>query len=146
MQPVLHLEDLFIGQRFQSESHALDKQQIIDFAENFDPQVFHLDEEAAKNTFFNGLAASGWHTAAITMRLMVASIPLGKGLIGANVEMAWSKPTRPTDVLRVESEILAIRPSQSKPDQGIVTLSIVTKNQHNDVLQTLKANVVAFRK
>ncbi len=146
MQPVLHLEDLFIGQRFQSESHALDKQQIIDFAAHFDPQVFHLDEEAAKNTFFNGLAASGWHTAAITMRLMVASIPLGKGLIGANVEMAWSKPTRPTDVLRVESEILAIRPSQSKPDQGIVTLSIVTKNQHNDVLQTLKANVVAFRK
>lgn len=146
MQPVLHLEDLFIGQRFQSESHALDKQQIIDFAAYFDPQVFHLDEEAAKNTFFNGLAASGWHTAAITMRLMVASIPLGKGLIGANVEMAWSKPTRPTDVLRVESEILAIRPSQSKPDQGIVTLSIVTKNQHNDVLQTLKANVVAFRK
>ena len=145
MQPVLHLEDLFIGQRFQSESHALDKQQIIDFAAHFDPQVFHLDEEAAKNTFFNGLAASGWHTAAITMRLMVASIPLGKGLIGANVEMAWSKPTRPTDVLRVESEILAIRPSQSKPDQGIVTLSIVTKNQHNDVLQTLKANVVAFR-
>lgn len=146
MQPVLHLEDLFIGQRFQSESHALDKKQIIDFAAYFDPQVFHLDEEAAKNTFFNGLAASGWHTAAITMRLMVASIPLGKGLIGANVEMAWSKPTRPTDVLRVESEILAIRPSQSKPDQGIVTLSIVTKNQHNDVLQTLKANVVAFRK
>ena len=146
MQPVLHLEDLFIGQRFQSESHALDKQQIIDFAAHFDPQVFHLDEEAAKNTFFNGLAASGWHTAAITMRLMVASFPLGKGLIGANVEMAWSKPTRPTDVLRVESEILAIRPSQSKPDQGIVTLSIVTKNQHNDVLQTLKANVVAFRK
>ena len=146
MQPTLFLEDLFVGQRFSSEPYALSKQQIIEFATDFDPQVFHLDEIAAQDTFFNGLAASGWHTGAITMRLLVASIPFGNGLIGAGVEIAWPRPTRPDDILQVDSEILAIRHSQSKPDRGIVTLSAETRNQHGDLLQTLKTNVIAFRK
>lgn len=146
MQPTLFLEDLFVGQCFSSEPYALSKQQIIEFATDFDPQVFHLDEIAAQNTFFNGLAASGWHTGAITMRLLVASIPFGNGLIGAGVEIAWPRPTRPDDILQVDSEILAIRHSQSKPDRGIVTLSAETRNQHGDLLQTLKTNVVVLRR
>ena len=146
MQPTLFLEDLFVGQCFSSEPYALSKQQIIEFATDFDPQVFHLDEIAAQNTFFNGLAASGWHTGAITMRLLVASIPFGNGLIGAGVEIAWPRPTRPDDILQVDSEILAIRHSQSKPDRGMVTLSAETRNQHGDLLQTLKTNVVVLRR
>src|ERR1700742_1722412 len=118
----LYLEDFTVGRRFTSTAHLLDAEQIKAFARQFDPQPFHLDEETAKNTFFHGLAASGWHTAAITMSLLVKSgMPIAGGLIGAGCELAWPRPTRPGDVLQAESEVLAVEPSRSRPERGMIT-------------------------
>jgi acyl dehydratase len=142
----LYLEDLRVGQRFVSETHRLDEGQIRAFAEQFDPQPFHLDAEAAKATFFGGLVASGWHTAAITMRLLVESgLPIAGGLIGAGGEITWHNPTRPGDVLQVESEVLELRPSRSRPDRGIATIRIETRNQRGDTVQVLVAKLVVPR-
>lgn len=103
----LYLDDLHVGQRFTSGVHALDTAQIKAFAGQFDPQPFHLDDEAARSTLFAGLVASGWHTAAITMRLLVqGGVPIARGLIGVGAEVSWPRPTRPGDVLRVESEVV----------------------------------------
>ena len=115
----LHLEDFAVGQRFTSATHALDSAQIKAFAARFDPQPFHLSEEDADKSFFQGLAASGWHTASITMSLLVKSgMPIAGGLIGAGGEIAWPRPVRPGDILQAESEVLAVTPSRSKPDRG----------------------------
>ena len=112
----LYLDDLHIGQRFTSATHVVDEEQIKAFARQFDPQPFHLDNEAAKDTLFSGLAASGWHTAAITMRLLVESgLPLAGGIVRAGGELDWPNPTRPGDSLQVEREVLDIRPSRSRP-------------------------------
>jgi acyl dehydratase len=144
---LLHLEDLQVGQRFVSGTHAIDEAQIKTFAAAFDPQPFHIDGEAAKATLFGGLAASGWHTAAITMRLNVeGGLPFAGGIIGAGGEMSWPKPTRPGDVLHVESEIVEIVPSRSRPDRGMVTVQSQTLNQRGDVVQSLRAKLVVFRK
>jgi acyl dehydratase len=132
----LYLEDLSVGDRFQSGEHVLDAAQIKAFALQFDPQPFHTDEEAAKNTFFGGLAASGWHTAALTMKLLVESgIPLAEGVIGSGGELQWPKPTRPGDVLHVVSEVLDITNSRSKPGRAMVTMRCRTLNQRGEVLQ-----------
>src|ERR1700736_6242975 len=114
----LYLDDLQIGQRFTSGTHVVDEEQIKAFARQFDPQPFHLDNEAAKDTLFSGLVGSGWHTAAITMRLIVEGLPFAGGIIGAGGELDWPNPTRPGDSLQVESEVLDIRPSRSRPDRG----------------------------
>jgi acyl dehydratase len=143
----LYLEDLQPGQRFTSGSHALDAEQIKAFAQQFDPQPFHLDEEAAQNSLFRGLAASGWHTAAITMRLQVESgLPISGGIIGAGGEINWSNPTRPGDILHVESEVLEVTPSRSRPDRGIITLRSETRNQRGEVVQTLTVKLVVPRR
>lgn len=143
----LYLDDLERGQTFVSASHALDDQQIKAFAREFDPQIFHLDERAAEGTLFGGLAASGWHTAAITMRLNVESgLPLANGIIGAGGEINWPNPTRPGDILHVESEVMDIAPSRSRPERGIVTIVSKTLNQRGDVLQILTAKLVVFRR
>jgi acyl dehydratase len=114
-QSRLYLEDLAVGRRFTSATHAIDAAQIKAFAGQFDPQPFHLDEEKAKGTLFAGLAASGWHTAAITMRLLVESgLPLAGGIIGAGGEISWPRPTRPGDVLRVVSEIEQVTPARGR--------------------------------
>src|SRR5882757_6739784 len=135
---LLYLDDLYVGQRFVSGTHLIDEDQIKGFAKQFDPQPFHLDAEAAKGTLFEGLVASGWHTAAITMRLLVESgMPLAGGVIGAGGEIAWPKPTRPGAVLRVESEILELRPSRSRPDRGMVTIRSETRNQLGEIVQVL---------
>src|SRR5215813_5354930 len=127
----LYFDDLQIGQRFVSGSHELDAAQIKAFARQFDPQPFHLDEETAKHTLFAGLAASGWHTAAITMRLLVeAGLPLADGIIGAGGEISWPKPTRPGNILTVTSEVVEIVPSRSRPGRGTVTVRSETRNQH----------------
>lgn len=143
----LYLDDLQVGQRFVSRSHALDEAQIKAFAAQFDPQPFHLDAEAAKSTLFAGLAASGWHTAAITMRLLVeGGAPIAGGVIGGGGEISWPQPTRPGDVLQVESEILEVRPSRSRPERGMVTMRSETRNQHGAVLQILTAKLVVPRR
>jgi len=142
-----YLDDLKPGDRFMSGEYALDAAQITAFAAQFDPQPFHLDHEAAKATLFGGLAASGWHTAAITMRLLVGQgLPLAGGIVGAGGEISWSKPTRPGDVLHVESEIVSVTPSRSRPDRGMVVVSSATRNQHGDVLQQSTYKLVVPRK
>jgi acyl dehydratase len=143
----LYLDDLRVGQRFSSATHALDEGQVIAFAAQFDPQPFHLDSAAAKDMFFGGLVASGWHTAAITMRLMVrGGVPIAGGLIGAGAEISWPRPTRPDDVLRVESEVLEITPSRSRPDRGMVKVRSETLNQRDQVVQVLEARMVVPRR
>ena len=139
----LYLEDLSVGDRFQSGEHALDVKQIKAFALQFDPQPFHTDEEAAKNTCFGGLAASGWHTAALTMKLLVESgIPLAEGIIGSGGELQWPKPTWPGDVLHVVSEVLEITPSRSKPGRAMVTMRCRTLNQLGEVVQYFTPKLV----
>ena len=139
----LYLEDLSVGDRFRSGEHTLDAAQIKAFALQFDPQPFHTDEEAAKSTFFGGLAASGWHTAALTMKLLVESgIPLAEGIIGSGGELQWPKPTRPGDVLHVVSEVLDITPSRSKPGRAMVTMRCRTLNQRGEVLQYFTPKLV----
>ena len=131
----LYLDDLHVGQRFTSGSHRLDEAQIKAFAIQFDPQPFHTDKQAAERTFFKGLAASGWHTAAITMRLNVESgPPLAGGFVGAGGELSWPAPTRPGDVLHVESEVVEVTPSRSRPDRGTIVLLSRTINQRGDVV------------
>lgn len=143
----LFLDDLFVGQRFTSGTHTIDEAQIKAFAMQFDPQPFHIDEAKAKDTLFGGLAASGWHTAAITMRLNVETgLPFAGGLVGAGGEINWPAPTRPGDTLHVESEVVEIIPSRSKPDRGIAVVLSSTINQHGEVVQNLKAKLVLQRK
>src|SRR5262245_37469913 len=143
----LYLDDLRVGQRFTSKTHVIDEAQITAFAREFDPQPFHLDNEAAKDSLFAGLVASGWHTAAVTMRLLVdAGLPLAGGVIGAGGELAWPRPTRPGDTLQVESEVLEITPSRSRPDRGIAIVRIETRNQRKEVVQSLTAKLVVPRK
>ena len=147
MSEKLYLDDLYVGQKFVSGGYPLDEAQIIAYAKQFDPQVFHLDPEAAKNTFFQGLAASGWHTASISMRLVTESIPLADGVIGGGMEeLAWPQPTRPGDILHVESEIVEIIPSQSKPNRAMVRVLAHTKNQRGEVLQRFRPKMVSFKK
>lgn len=139
----LYLDDLEVGQRFASGRHVLDTAQIKAFAAEYDPQPFHLDEQAAEDSLFAGLAASGWHTAAITMRLLVqGGAPIAQGIIGAGVDIAWPRPTRPGDVLQVESEVLEITPSRSRPDRGVVSLRSETRNQRGEVVQVMTARLV----
>ena len=142
----LYLDDLEVGQRFTSASHRIDAEQIKAFAGRFDPQPFHLDEAAADRSFFKGLAASGWHTASITMRLLVeGGLPIAGGIIGAGVELAWPRPTRPGDLLTVTSEILDITPSRSRPDRGMVKVRSETVNQDGEALQVMISTVVVMR-
>lgn len=142
----LYLDDLSVGDTFTSATHQLDVDQVRRFASEFDPQPFHLDEDAARDSLFQGLAASGWHTVAITMRLLVDSMPLADGVIGAGAEISWARPTRPGDTLHVKSTILSITPSRSKPDRGIVLVESVTFNQDGDEVQKLTSKVVSFRR
>jgi acyl dehydratase len=146
-QNLLYLEDLSVGQRFISATHALDEQQIKAFAAQFDPQPFHLDDRAASASLFGGLAASGWHTAAITMRLLVGGgLPIAGGIIGAGGEVSWPRPARPGDVLRVESEVVAVRPSRSRPERGMVAVRSETLNAKGEIVQSLVANLVVPRR
>jgi acyl dehydratase len=142
----LYLDDLHVGQRFQSTPHRVDADQIKRFAAEFDPQPFHLDETAAEKSLFKGLAASGWHTAALTMRMLVESVPLEDGLVGAELSINWPKPTRPGMALQVFSEIVDITPSRSKPNMAIVTLRNETRDQHGDVLQLFTVKMPVFKR
>jgi acyl dehydratase len=134
---MLYLEDLQVGQRFASQGkYRVEEERVKSFAAEFDPQPFHLDEAAAQASIFRGLAASGWHTASITMRLLVTGgLPFASGIVGLGGEISWPRPTRPGDVLRVESEIVEIVPSRSKPNQGIVKVRNTTLNQKGEPVQ-----------
>jgi acyl dehydratase len=142
-----YLEDFAVGQIYGSGKLRVDADQIKSFAAQFDPQPFHLDEQAARNTFFRGLAASGWHTAALTMRLLVESElkPAG-GIVGAGGELSWPRPARPGDELHLESEILEVRPSKSHPEQGLIRVRTTTLNQDGEPVQILVANMIVPRR
>jgi acyl dehydratase len=142
-----YLDDLAVGQRFASADKTVTTAEIEAFAAQFDPQPFHLDAAAAKETLFGGLAASGWHTAAMTMRLLVTGgMPLAGGIIGMGGEVAWPTPTRPGDVLRVDSEVIEVVPSRSRPDRGTITVRSTTLNQRNEKVQVLTARLVVPRR
>lgn len=142
-----YLDDLTVGQTWVTGSVTVDLDAIKAFAGAYDLQPFHLDEEAARDTLFGGIAASGWHTAALTMRLMTENgTPFAGGIIGAGGEISWPRPTRPGDTLTVESEILEINPSKSRPDRGMITVRNRTVDQNGDTLQILTAKLVVPRR
>ena len=121
---------------------TVDADAIRAYAAQFDPQPFHLDEAAARDSVFGGLAASGWHTAGLTMRLLVDGLPIAGGLIGAGMEIAWPQPTRPGDRLRVGIEVLEARASRSKPTQGIAKIRVTTRNQAGEALQLMTSTML----
>ena len=143
-----YLEDFAPGQKYGSGRIRVDAERIKRFAAEFDPQPFHLDEEAARRSIFGGLAASGWHTAALTMRLLVESEfrPAG-GIVGAGFdEFRWPAPVRPGDELHLEIEVLEVRPSKSRPSQGIVKVRITTLNQKSEAVQVNIGSLVVPRR
>ena len=147
--PLLYLEDMQPGQVHRGDTTlTMSAEAIKAFARQFDAQPFHTDEATAAGTFFKGLAASGWHTAAATMKLLVdGGLPLAGGIIGAGVEeMRWPRPVRPGDVLRVESEVIEVRPSRSKPDQGLAKIRTTTLNQAGEPVQIMTSNLVVRRR
>jgi acyl dehydratase len=144
-----YLEDIEVGHRFGGSARIrVEKDRIMAFAAEFDPQPFHLDEAAAGGTMFRGLAASGWHTAAVTMRLLLESdFKLAGGIVGAGFEeFRWPRPVRPGDVLRVEGEVLEVRPSKSRPDQGLIKVRATTLNQRGEAVQIFVGNLVVPRR
>jgi acyl dehydratase len=142
-----YFDDLKVGERFKSETLNVTEKEVIEFAHKFDPQMFHLDRKTAERTLFKGLIASGWHTAAITMRLFVQTLNFAEGAIGLGVdELRWPNAVRPGDVLTVETEIIDLRPSRSKPGYGIIRLQNVTTNQRGEIVQTMQANAMVPRR
>jgi acyl dehydratase len=142
-----YLEDFAVGQTFNSGRLRIDKERVLAFAAEFDPQPFHLDEAAARHSIFGGLAASGWHTAAVTMRLLAESElkPAG-GIIGAGLdECRWPRPVRPGDELRIECEVIEVRPSKSRPEQGLIKLRTTTLNQDDEAVLVHVVNLVVLR-
>ena len=143
----LYFDDLEAGDHFLSEAFEVPAKAIIEFAEKFDPQMFHLNARSAERSIFKGLVASGWHTAAITMRLFVKTLNFAEGAIGLGVdELRWPNAVRPGDVLRVETEIVETRPSNSKPKYGIIRLRNVTTNQRGEIVQTMFASAMVPRR
>jgi len=142
-----YFDDLKVGDQFKSEPLEVTERQVVEFAHKFDPQMFHLTRKRAERTVFKGLIASGWHTAAMTMRLFVQTLNFTEGAIGLGVdELRWPNPVRPGDSLRVETEILELRPSRSKPDYGIIRLRNVTTNQGGEIVQTMTASAMVPRR
>ena len=142
-----YFDDLKVGDRFTSEPLEVTEKQVIEFAHKFDPQMFHLTRKSAERTIFKGLIASGWHTAGMTMRLFVQTLNFAEGAIGLGVdELRWPNPVRPGDVLQVETEIVDLRLSRSKPNCGILRLRNVTTNQRGEIVQTMFANAIVPRR
>jgi acyl dehydratase len=143
-----YLEDFETGQTFRSGCIRIDADRIKSFAAEFDPQPFHLDETAATGSIFRGLAASGWHTAAVTMRLLVeGDLKPAGGIVGAGFdEFRWPRPVRPGDELRVESEVLEVRASKSRPGQGVIKVKSTTLNQKNEPVQVSVGNLIVLRR
>jgi acyl dehydratase len=143
----LFFEDLSVGMRFVSRPHQLDEQQVVAFARQFDPQPFHLDSDAATHTMLAGLAASGWHTAAVSMRLFLESgLTIAGGVLGAGGEISWPTPTRPDDAIHVECDIVGVRPSRSRLDRGIVKFRNETLNQRREIVQIFSGTLIVPRR
>jgi acyl dehydratase len=144
---MLYFEDFAVGQIFTTGRRRVEAAEIIEFATKYDPQPFHLDPEAGKASLFGGLAASGWHSAAMMMRLIVDSEfrPAG-GIIGGGGEIAWLKPVRPDDELRVTSEIIGVRESKSRPRHGLVTVRLTMLNQDGEAVQTFAPTLLVNRR
>jgi acyl dehydratase len=146
-QDLLYLDDMQVGLKFSSATYLMTEERIKAFAAEFDPQPFHLDEAAAQASIFRGLAASGWHTAAVTMRLLVTGgLPFAAGAVGLGCEVEWPRPTRPGDILQVEAEIVEIVPSRSKPNQGIVRVRNTTRNQNGETVAIVTSKILAFNR
>jgi acyl dehydratase len=144
---MLYLEDLRVGQRYETAEYQMNEAEIKTFAAQYDPQSFHLDAEAAKGSFFGELVASGWHVAAVSMRLCVQSGPkFAAGIVGLGGELKWRKPTLPGDTLRVVCEIVEIQESRTNPARGTVTLLNETRNQRDDVVQTFRCALFVPKK
>jgi acyl dehydratase len=142
-----YFEDVKTGDRFKSEPLSVTEKELIEFAHKFDPQMFHLSRGRAERTIFKGLIASGWHTAAMTMRLFVQTLNFAEGAIGLGVdELRWPNAVRPGDVLIVQTEILELRASRSRPGHGIIRLRNVTTNQRGEVVQTMLASAMVPRR
>ena len=141
-----YLDQFSVGQNESFGAYAVTREEVIDFASRFDPQPFHLSDEGAAGTLFGSLAASGWHTAALTMRMLVESVPLADGLVGAELQLAWPKPTRPGMSLQVFSEIVDIKPSRSKPNMAIVTMRNETRDQNGEALQVFTVKMPVFKR
>jgi acyl dehydratase len=143
-----YLEDFEVGQIFGSGRLRIDAERARAFAAEFDPQPMHLDEESARHAIFGCLTASGWHTAAVTMRLLVeGELKPAGGIVGAGFdEFRWPRPVRPGDELRIESEVLEVRPSKSRPDRGLIKVRTTTLNQDGEAVQVLVANLVVPRR
>jgi acyl dehydratase len=147
MPAVLYLDDLAVGRRFTTRSLTLTLEGCKAFAAEFDPQPFHLDDDAAQRSVFGRIAASGWYTASLSMRLLVeGEMTIAGGLIGLGGEITWPRPTYPGDTLRVETEVLAVRTSESKPGRGIVTVRNQTLNQHGEPVQTAVVKMLVPRR
>jgi len=142
----LYVEDLSAGMTFTAGPVKIGEADIIGFAREFDPQPFHTDPETAKNTLFKGLAASGWHTMALTMRMLVDGAWLAGGVIGLGIEISWPRPVRPGDELSIECEVIEITPSRSKPTQAVATLRTLTKNQDGETVQVLTSKNLVFKR
>ena len=143
---LLFLEDLAVGDLFESRAISISAEEIKAFASEYDPQYFHLDEELSEGSYFGGLSASGWHVGSLTMRLLTESLPIGGGVIGGGVDVRWKSATRPGDRLKIVTEIKSVEPSNSKPDRGKVTVFITTSNQDNEIRQTIESTLLVFRK
>src|SRR5881227_2343043 len=142
-----YFDDLTLGDRIKSATYEVTEEQIISFAREFDPQPFHLDSVVARQTMFKGLIASGWHTAAITMRLFVETLNFAEGAIGLGVDkLRWPNVVRPGDVLTVETKIVHLRLSRSRPNYGIIRLRNVTTNQRGETVQTMLASAMVSRR
>jgi len=143
-----YLEDYAVGQTYGSGRIRVEEERIKTFAAEFDPQPFHTDHRAASRTIFRGLAASGWHTAAMTMRLMVdGELKPAGGIIGTGFEeFRWPRPVRPGDELRIQCEVLDVRLSKSRPEQGLIKLRTTTFNQNNEAVQIVVGTLLVPRK
>jgi acyl dehydratase len=145
MTGALHLEDLSIGQMFRSEPRVVTLEEMIRFARDNDPQYFHTDPEAAKASLFGGLIASGWQTAALSMRLLLEGpAPFAAGLVGMGIELSWPQPVRPGDSIRIDAEVTDIKRSRSHPNRGVVTMLVTTANQRDEPVQKLTARLLVF--
>jgi acyl dehydratase len=145
---VRYLEDYAVGQTFNTGRLRVDKEQIVAYAKQFDPQPYHLDEDAARKSPFQGLAASGWHTAGLTMRLLVdGELKPAGGILGVGFDsLSWPRPVRPGDELHAKSEILEVRPSKSKPDRGMIRVQTTTFNQNDETVMIFTGNLLVPRR